>query len=626
MVDTHIFFLPAGTVKPFREPPLSTHSNSQNISLTVPQKSNSSSDSEDDSEDDAPLATLVGPKRPGSAMSSCSSLQARSTGNVTNRSTRSSTLGPAKPLIDINELTGPKRLFTTPAEKSAAGFTEGPTLLSGAKRPISPPFLSTENPSNLNQPLTRKAPLGKFISPPSSSAIEARQPILDTVDGADSTARSDPITFPSASPEQPRDALIERLSRAVNTKFIPNVVGPNIPKAKNSVPNQSESLKMDAGTGDTLNSSRQLRSERRDASTKEIRVQSSAEKPTSVPVPKVNHSPPDEDLAQLLGTAGIKFMFGSNGGIPDQSSESESEDEDEDSYVQVKKEEVTSAGNMIAPIPIKQRPPATSFSVTSRPPFPRHDSTTAAQDDATKVDVTRLSTASNVAPRPRSITLTPSSTTSSSFHKLSANDDVIPSVPSNVPSKSTSNIAPPKVKSDALKPPNVRQRSSTMITGVPLSVQASKAIHPERPFAVRRNSPASSTGDSSSSRAPVTPRDGSEIGIQDRKRDEWSGDVSGLSVKQHFKRRSVSFEEDNLNSKPSGIPHSKGKEHTNSNTAVNDEVREARRKERRRTEAKAAIEVCPPSGGLNILLTRESSLEMSSMDRLQSWMMKTTCQ
>lgn len=624
MVGTHIFFLPAGTVKPSREPPLSTHSNSQNTTLTVPQKSNSSSDFEDDSEDDAPLATLVGPKRPGSAVSSCSSLQARSTGNVTNRSTRSSTLGPAKPLIDINELTGPKRLFTTPAEKSAAGFTEGPTLLSGAKRPISPPSLFTENPSNLNQPLTRKAPPGKFISPPSSSAIEVRQPILDTVDGADSTARSDPITFPSASPEQPRDALIERLSRAVNTKFIPNAVGPNIPKAKNSVPNQSESLKMDAGTGDTLNSSRQLRSERRDAPTKEIRVQSSAEKPTSVPVPKVNHSPPDEDLAQLLGMAGIKFMFGSNGAIPDQSSESESEDEDEDSYVQVKKEEVASAGNMIAPIPIKQRPPATSFSVTSRPPFPRRDSTTAAQDDATKVDVTRLSTASNaVAPRPRSITLTPSSTTSTSFHKLSANDDVIPSALSNVPSKSTSNIAPPKVKSDALKPPNVRQRSSTMITGVPLSVQASKAIHPERPFAVRRNSPASSTGDSSSSRAPVTPRDGSEIGIQDRKRDEWSGDVS---VKQHFKRRSVSFEEDNLNSKPSGIPHSKGKGHTNSNTAVNDEVREARRKERRRTEAKAAIEVCLLSGCPNIPLTRKSSLEMSSMDRLQSWMMKTTYQ
>lgn len=125
-----------------------------------------------------------------------------------------------------------------------------------------------------------------------------------------------------------------------------------------------------------------------------------------------------------------------------------------------------------------------------------------------------------------------------------------------------------------------------------------KAFHiPERPFAVRRNSPASSTGDSSSGRAPLTPRDGSEIGVEDKKRDQRSGGAGTLGVKhQHVKRRSVSFEENHPDSKPLGITHSKGKEHT-SNNATKDQ--EARRKERRRTEAKAAIEVCLLSSGLN---------------------------
>ncbi|KAF8807866.1 hypothetical protein BYT27DRAFT_7223644 [Phlegmacium glaucopus] len=591
LVVTHIFFLTAGAGKPSREPPLSTHLNAPNTTHSmnnVARKYKPASDSESDSEDDAPLAALVGPRRPGSAMSSYSSLHARSTGNVTTRSTRSGTLGPAKPLIDINELTGPKQSFTSP-EKSAAGFTPGPTLLSGVRRSMSP------NLSDFNQPLTRKAPPVKFISPPSSPAKEERHLIPRTIDEADSTARSDPVTSSeekSTSPEPPRDALTDRLSRAVNLKFVSsssNGVGPNISRAKNSLPNQTESPNMSAGD-DTSGSSHRLRSEKRDnhvPSTMEARRQPATETPSPVPAPKVDHSPPDEDLAQLLGTAGIKFMLRNDEIARDQSSESEGE-EAEDSFEEVKREEVSSTGDRIAPILIKQRPPAPSFSVTSRPPFPSRDSVTAAQTDAT-----RVSTASNiVTPRPRSITLTPSSTSSTSFNKFSVND-VNPSVPTNVASKSTSNIAPPKLKNDALKPPNVRQRSSTMVTGVPLSVQTSKAFHvPERPFAGRRNSPASSTGDSSSGRAPLTPRDGSEIGVPDRNRDEWSGGASGLGVKhQNLKRRSVNFEEDYLDSKPSGVIHSKTREHTNSNAAINDQDREARRKERRRSEAKAAIEL-----------------------------------
>ena len=585
LVDTHVSLLASAT-KPSREAPLSTHSNFYNTTQPVNkvlQKYNAESDAESDSEDDAPLATLVGPRRPGSAMSSYSSVLARSTGNVTTRSTRSSTLGLTKPLIDINELTGSKRSFTA-NEISTASSTQCSTLLS-----MSATSLSSENPSDLTQPLTRRAPPVKFISPPSSPPKEVKQLLLHTACEADSTARSDATALSSAksvSLEQSRDALTERLSRVVNMKVIPsssNTVGPNISRAINSVPTRTKSPNMSAG--DTSDSSCRLHSEKINfPSAKEARRQPLAECPSPAPAPKVDCSPPDEDLAQLLGTAGIEFML-RNDEIQDQSSESESEEE--------AKEEVVSTGSGIAPIPIKERPPASSFSVTSRPPFSGRDGVTPQRD------ATGFSTPANVvASRPRSVTLTPPSTSSNSSNKISANNDV--SLP--VPSKS---MPPSKLKNDTLKVPNLRQRSSTMVTGASPKVQTAKAFRvPERPFAVRRNSPASSTEDSSSGRAPLTPRDGSDIGIQDRKRHEWSG-ADGLGMKnQHLKHRSVSFEENHLDSKSQGVPHLRGKQHTNNNVVIDDEDREARRKERRRSEAKAAIEVRFWFWSLNFVLTR----------------------
>lgn len=595
-----------------REASRSTHSNSQNLTQrmnNLPQNSKPASDSEDDSEDDAPLARLLGPRRPGSSMSSYSSVHAWSTGNVTTRSARSGTSGLAKPLIDINELTGSKPSFAA-AEKSTSAFTQGPTLLSGAKRSMSPSSVSTEDPSDINLPLTSKVPPMNFASPPSSPPMAAMR-LTHIVDGVDCKVKNDPITSLSekfVSPEQPRDALTERLSRAVNTKVIPSSSKPSISSAKSSVSAGAESSNMTAG--DISDNSSLLRSEKINfPSTKKARPQPSAQSPLPAPASKGDRSPADEGLAELLGTAGINFMF-RNDGIPDQSSESESEDEDSVEGVKRKevvevesesedegikregavKKQVTSTGNGIAPIPIKERPPTSSFSVTSRPPFPGRDSVTATQTDA------RLSTASNiVAPRSRSVTLTPSS---NSLDSVSFNSDIRP-VPSNSPSKSTSNNPSPKVRNDALKVPNIRQRSSTMVTGVPLkNLPATKPFHvPERPFAARRNSPASSTEDSSSGRAPLTPRDGSEIDVRDRKRHE-SGGANGLGVKnQHIKRRSVSFEENHIDPKSRGT-HSKGKQLTKSNAAINDEDREARRKERRRGEAKAAIEVCLLSSGI----------------------------
>lgn len=115
----------------------------------------------------------------------------------------------------------------------------------------------------------------------------------------------------------------------------------------------------------------------------------------------------------------------------------------------------------------------------------------------------------------------------------------------------------------------------------------SSGIPPPKPFAEKRvNSPASSTGDSSSGRTPLTPADGSDLGSAysggrrgDPRRSGANGargDVSvvsaGNGVKGHRKTGSVGFQEPERERGRGG-------------------GQEERRKERRRGEAKAAIEV-----------------------------------
>lgn len=82
----------------------------------------SSSDSEE--EDDAPLATLVPPKRPGSALSSGSGASLPGSQTTSRTRTNSNVPSKGKPLIDITEILGAKSSMVE--EK---GFTQGKTLL-----------------------------------------------------------------------------------------------------------------------------------------------------------------------------------------------------------------------------------------------------------------------------------------------------------------------------------------------------------------------------------------------------------------------------------------------------------------------------------------------------------------
>lgn len=170
---------------------------------------------------------------------------------------------------------------------------------------------------------------------------------------------------------------------------------------------------------------------------------------------------------------------------------------------------------------------------------------------------------------------------------------------------------------------------------------------PIKPFAVRRDSPASSTGDSSSGRAPLTPRDGSEIGVSSprtattgskEKKEEWGSGVSGLGTAstrgsvggagagagRHVKRRSVSFDDE---IRDDSVASTGGGRKTKE---VDSDDPEARRRERRRSEAKAAIEVRPCFLVFAIIALTSTgiiSLEMSSMVPVLSCQMtKMTCQ
>ncbi|PPR02710.1 hypothetical protein CVT26_009813 [Gymnopilus dilepis] len=536
---------------------------------------------ESDSDDNAPLASLVAPKRPGSAMSSYSNANARSTGNVTTRSNTQ----PPKPLIDINELTGTKRTSTSPLhEKSMAGFTDGPTLLSQGKPLVESPVSQTApawpSPADDSMPITRTDPPHKFITPSGTPAKELEQYFDNNKDTSSSEKQPSLNAAPSPPPssEPRRDTLSDRLTRVVQK----NLTQGSIPAPQGSVPLKTTFSRPTSPTSDSMSDSSRKRPQAPPLSV----VTKSSNGSQSAPVEKPssgNHSPPDEELAQLLGTA-VKFIS-RTGESSESSSESESETDDDDDG----KEKKEPSKERIAPIPIKTRAPPPAFSVTSRPPLHKHDEA----ESSTKPLSTKEKSSTPEFTRPRSTTLTnattPSNATSSTAfppRKPSAGNPVSPPTFSSATSSSGSSNATSSNQGRQAKPEvpptNPRQRSTTMLTGVPLSAQMPKSSYPtSKPFAVRRDSPASSTGDSSSGRAPLTPKDGSDFGPPDAKR------------KGHVKRRSVSFEDDMEDLKPPTRKYLKEATRSGSEAGdtSNEEDREQRRRERRRGEAKAAIEL-----------------------------------
>ncbi|TFK42083.1 hypothetical protein BDQ12DRAFT_703504 [Crucibulum laeve] len=670
-------------------------------SYTQPLAGGTSSSSESDSEhddsddDDTPLATLLPPRRPGSAMSSIST---NSRGNLNSNGSRTNlpsatrsqtnlpssqlsprgrsnshlplsmpprasttnslmgTPGAGKPLIDINELTSKKPVLSSNVKKNEEGFTGSGTLLGGEKRVVESPVSSPTGsyPPALGSGiamgmggmggLTSRVPPTTFISPVSTPSKELGEFITaselnDVIGGGSTSVETSPD--PSMGSAK-RDVISERLARLAKMKV-----------GSGSVDSTSGASRTSGSGGSTNASSppmafteprgRNLGLSTSHTSTARTQGSSPSPRPavTSVspssspspsPRPVMKHrrntsdvpssisstgtlkpSPPDEDLMRVLG-GGIKLIRTGGSDLESEDSEEEEESKTEEEEEEREKEQERQS-LFLPPIPIKERSPPPAFSVTSRPQHPKNNasissvatftlgSTFARSDGSSTAGSTNGSTvASTTTTRQRSSTLVPSSTSSTSFPSSSSGSSV--SI-SDMKSASSSGNMKPSGSGSTIGPshgtsrsgPNVnagiRQRSSTLVPMMPIpSASASNSKigqppMPSKPFAMRRDSPASSTGDSSSGRQPLTPRDGSEIGTASRKdqrggereKNEWSSGVSGLGAnKRHTKRRSVSFGVDT-------------KDEDSAKESPDSSDPEERRRERRRGEARAAIEL-----------------------------------
>ncbi|KAG6847321.1 hypothetical protein H0H93_008867, partial [Arthromyces matolae] len=438
----------------------SSHSNSHLISSkaapTLNLKLNSDSDS---SEDDTPLATLVPPRRPGSALSSRSS------------SSLTTAAGKPKPLIDINELTRGRPVLPN-SKNMDEGFTNGRTLLSS----------TTASVVGEGRLKTSVSPPRKFISPPSSPKRESGK-----LHGLITTTPLPSPSLPGLSGmDSPRDGLGDRLNRVLAASNVGSAATTPIP------PVASRSMTMPvlpttapgASSASSVSAApTKVRSNTSLGATSVTSTTTFATGTTSPPEPKatprhvmvtksvgvpIKLSPPIDDLADVLG-AGVHLIRRTSDEIDEDEMEEDSEEDEDDEDDEEEEDsdadvETTKKPNEIlkpiAPIPIKQRAPAPAFSVTSRPPLSRGvvptSSTSIAKEREEKekeVDVGRGT-------RQRSSTLIPSSSTSASFGLA---NDLITDSATKQPTRAFG--ASNGRERENSRPPTTRQRSSTLIPG-----------------------------------------------------------------------------------------------------------------------------------------------------------------
>lgn len=691
----------------------STVSNPSHIATALNRSADTESESD---EDDAPLACLVPPRRPGSSMSSASNASLRTNG----------TRGPngrvmSKPLIDINELTTKKPTLATQKSNDVA-FTGSGLIagqMHGSQNVLVESPTSVELPPS-HSPLTSKSPPGSthFARPLSPSKELEAHLSLDPKPSPSQSSSSNVEQSPS--PERRRDVLTERLAKLAKANA--NADEPSaVLQKKSSSPPPPPQRQAPTRPELTIGRSQPL-------------VGSQPSPPDDVLIQDVDH-----DILQLISRMGesVENVVPEASSKPEESeksSDSESDSYGEAEQTKLLQEKVDANAkdsprfpltpgpepedkHRIAPIPIRQRAPAPSFSVMSRPPIqiPQEDdncpspttittlntavtaqlgpsrakSSTNLESPInmpTKVSLSNARSSTNldstpstsssipsstVTQRQRSSTMIPFSipsstfgTSTSSFAKLTAREgSVAPSSTYTASNVSASSLSSHR---NAVKSPNVertaalktmtstyqdgassgdksspfmnsssssRHRSSTIGGGIPdqpLSRPANASPIPSmpvKPFAMRRDSPASSTGDSSSGRAPLTPRDGSDVSAPKRAagkgkaKEEWGSGVSGLGPSspkstasghghggaRRVKRRSVSFEDEIKDAVASSAVR-KSKE-------ADSDDSEMRRRDRRRSEAKAAIEVCSRFHFFRFIrmLRFGASLEMSSM-------------
>lgn len=259
----------------------------------------------------------------------------------------------------------------------------------------------------------------------------------------------------------------------------------------------------------------------------------------------------------------------------------------------------------ITPTPIRERQEPPSFTVTSRP---TSHATNPSVGTLAALDKAIAEANNKQGPRPASSVTADQARSSQQRQPQQQQQDpqatvrVVRGVPSK-PSREESLPVPrpqqrPRVASAGVTVSNIR------VTPPPSSASSSPSVARygtsncpvvplPKPFAIRDSSPASSAGESSSSRMPATPRDGSELGVG----------RSGRPGPGQRKRASVTFVDEvegnerdarrsNVAPRPSHGPAVVA-DSSDEEASLRKRERQAeeKRKERRRGEAKAAIEV-----------------------------------
>lgn len=595
-----------------------------------------------DSDDDAPLATLVPPRRPGSALSSLSGTPPMK----------------PKPLIDITELTGPNRkpVGFIPPTGEDAGFTSGSTLLSSGKTPLrvdtnNKPFPSPHIQDLANSPLSysKTPPGGRFVSPPSSPERKAHDvsPVPPPPSVSPAFGRKIPVTKRSTDPTTPEPSeqkrpLNERLNKVVHSATTSPAAAFVVPPPAPPKP-QAEKIRLPAGPGHSRNVSTGM-----------------------IPGEETT-----QDLAAMLG-AGVR-LISFNGEEPSPESErpsrlpytsrkgpaSTASTSDEESSEGESSEEAGKTPVALAPVPIQRRAAPSGFSVTSRPQHKQNSASTSllnstgsgssslANNEPTQTSASSLrprsssvdlSTAlsggkrspevlkpkSGEASNPfaksfgkaspstrmdadsptmraRSRTVDPSNSRPDFDKEKQTAKTMVPDVPKSKTTYSTSakpsgpNASRSPATSMNVNTQSQEWRTSTSTLMAPNGGQLSSLEQlPRRPFAARPSPASSATGDSSSGRgAPMTPRDGSSVDSESDHvqivRDsngppsKWSGGVSGLGLnKKQLHRRSVSYDDEASQGKLARMLKM---------SQESSEQQDQRRNDRRRNEARAAIEV-----------------------------------
>ncbi|KIM88870.1 hypothetical protein PILCRDRAFT_243073 [Piloderma croceum F 1598] len=540
----------------------------------VPSKQMHSSDSSssDSDSDDAPLASLVGPRRPGSAMSGASNPRSRA---------------PSKPLIDIKTLVTDQTVLSsspvsatrdqemeredvTGLAKLAALARQAAEAEDRSQSPSPPPKVAQPQPkvalsrpvaSNFSIPKHRRSS-SDIVTSLSTPAAEPPYPLSRGQEAPASTYSPQPIVTTrviSPEPNEVDDDDIMPALRFMMPKTYP-ADGDSSAPADSSATNEARIVPTPIRQRIPLSSFSVM-------SRPQHRTQQSSNSILTAPSTSTSTSTSPTITPKIVSSTASTSM-------------------------------ASLASKTTSPRPGRGR--SSALTISTDPLLTSSSSTSSPSSSPTLPPsvLKRPAPTSTKPPQPASpVKSTTSTSQSESSSGLTRRSRGSTTLISQIPPSASLN---PDSRPQALSSSKNLSRPDTLVSRIPTPSSIVSTAKP-KPFAgsaMRRESPASSTGDSSSGRLPLTPRDGSDFGSKDNwdRMGRLSGGLQqGRDNKEHRKKRSVSFGEDFdfERGRDKGIARERERERERERAEdVETPVEgENRRRDRRRSEARAAIEV-----------------------------------